>query len=140
MTVKEVVLDIENRSGELSRIIAHLYENDVNVSAFWVSTRKTEATLRLIAGNPELASSVLAGLNLKATTSDAIALQVPNHPGGLNSVLKILSSADIDIVHIYPCLNTPDTILILSVDKTEQAVKALTDNWIKLYDEKLYKL
>ncbi len=140
MTVKEIVLEIENRPGELSRIIAHLYENDVNVSAFWVSTRKTEATLRLIAGNPELAISVLAGLNLKATTSDAIALQVPNNPGGLNSALKILSSADIDIVHIYPCLNTPDTILILKVDKTEQAVQALTDNWIKLYDEKLYKL
>ena len=36
MTVKEVVLDIENRPGELARIFSHLYDNDVRVSAFWV--------------------------------------------------------------------------------------------------------
>ena len=101
MTIKQVVLKTENRPGELARIIGHLHENDVNVTAFWVATEKETAFMRLITNDPESALSVLTGLGLKVTTSDVIAAQVPHHPGGLNTILKILQSASINILYIY---------------------------------------
>lgn len=140
MTVKQIVLGLKNKPGELSRIVAQLYENDVNVIAFWVGSEEKTASLRFVASDPNAAISVLTGLGCKANTKDVIAVQVPNHPGGLNSVLKILHSEDIDIVHMYPSLHTPEPILILEVDKTKQAVKALHNNWMKLYDKKIYNL
>ena len=140
MTIKEIVLEIENRAGELSQIISHLYENDINVTAFSVKAGRTKASLRLVTSNPESALSVLTGLNVKTATAEAIAAQVPDHPGGLNSLLKVLSTAKVDIAHIYPCLKTDGTILILNVDEPEKAEKALKDSWIKVYDEQLYKL
>jgi len=138
MTVKEIVLGVKNRPGELSRIIGHLYENDVKVPAFWVGTENKKATLRFIASDPEAALSVLTGLGFKAKTMDVIAARVPDHPGGLNTILKLLHSANIDILHIYPCLETRDPILILEVDKTKEAVKVLKNNWINLCDERIY--
>lgn len=140
MTIKEVVSKVKNRPGELVRIVGHLYENDVNLSAFWVGTENKKATLRFITSDPESAVSVLTGLGLKTTTLDVIAAQVPDHPGGLNTILKILESADINILHIYPCLETKDSVLILEVDKTEDAVNVLKNNWINLYDERLYNM
>ena len=140
MTVKEIVLGVKNRPGELSRIIGHLYENDVMVPAFWVGTENRKATLRFIASDPEAALSVLTGLGFKAKTMDVIAARVPDHPGGLNTILKLLYSANIDILHIYPCLETRDPILILEVDKTKQAVKVLKNNWINLYGERIYNM
>ena len=140
MTVKEIVLGVKNRPGELCRIIGNLYENDVKVPAFWVGTENKKATLRFIASNPEAALSVLTGLGFKAKTMDVIAARVPDHPGGLNTILKLLHSANIDILHIYPCLETRDPILILEVDKTKQAVKVLKNNWINLYDERIYNM
>jgi len=140
MMIKEIVLEIEDRPGEFSRIISHLYENDINVSAFSVESKRTKAQLRLITSDPESTLSVLTGLNVQATPAEALAVQVPDHPGGLNSVLKILSSANLNIVHIYPCFNTAEAILILTVDDPERAIKALKDNWVKIYDERLYKL
>jgi hypothetical protein len=140
MTIKEVVSKVKNRPGELVRIVGHLYENDVNLSAFWVGTENKKATLRFIASDPESAVSVLTGLGLKTTTLDVIAAQVPDHPGGLNTILKILESADINILHIYPCLETKNSVLILEVDKTEDAVNVLKNNWINLYDERLYNM
>ncbi len=140
MTIKEVVSTVKNRPGELVRIVGHLYENDVNVSAFWVGTENKKAILRFITSDPESAVSVLVGLGLKTTTVDVIAVQVPDHPGGLNTILKILESADINILHIYPCLETKDAVLILEVDKTEDAVNVLKNNWINLYDERLYNM
>jgi hypothetical protein len=140
MTVKEIVLGVKNRPGELSRIIGHLYENDVMVPAFWVGTENRKATLRFIASDPEAALSVLTGLGFKAKTMDVIAARVPDHPGGLNTILKSLHSANIDILHVYPCLETRDPILILEVDKTNEAVKVLKNNWINLYDERIYNM
>lgn len=140
MTVKEIVLEVKNRKGELSRIISHLYENDVRVSAFWVGTENKKATLRFIASDPEASMSVLTGLGLKVKTIDVVAAQVPDHPGGLNTILKLLDSANINILHIYPCLETQDPALILEVDKTDETIKVLKDNWINLYDETIYSL
>jgi hypothetical protein len=105
-----------------------------------VGTEKKKATLRFITSDPKSAISVLTGLGLKVGTSEVIAAQIPDHPGGLNTILKILQSRDINILHIYPCLQTQDPVLILEVDKTGEAVTALENSWIRLYDEKLYSM
>jgi hypothetical protein len=140
MTIKELVLRIKDKPAELSRIIGHLYENDVKVSAFWVGVENKNGTLRFIASDPEAAVSVLTGLGFKVATVDVIAAQVPDHPGGLNSILRILASEKVNILHLYPCLQTKDPVLILETDKVEEAVRALTANWINLYDERVYNL
>jgi hypothetical protein len=140
MTVKQIIIGLKDKPGELSRIIAQLYENDVNVIAFWVGCENKTGTLRFVASDPKATMSVLTGLGCKATTKDVIAAQVPDHPGGLNSILKVLLSANINIAHIYPCFQTSEPILILEVDKTKAAVQVLQNNWIRLYDERVYKL
>ena len=140
MTVKELILGVKNRPDELSRIIGHLYENDVKVPAFWLGTENKKASLRFVASDPEAAASVLTGLGFKVKTMDVVAAQVPDHPGGLSTILTLLHAARIQILQIYPCLETRDPILILEVDKTEEAVQTLKNNWIHLYDERLYNL
>ena len=135
MTVKEVVLNIENKPGELARIVGHLYENDVNISAFWVGDGAKEVPLRFITHDAETALSILTGLALKATTSEAIAAQIPSHPGGVNSLLRVLQSEGINLLHMYPFVNAQDSIMLLHVDRTEAAINVLKDNWIKLYDQ-----
>jgi hypothetical protein len=132
MSVQEVVLPIVNRPGELSRIIAHLYENDVTVSAFQVCTENGETVLRFVANDPESAVSILTGLSLEARTSKVIVARIPSHPGGFNALLKILAADRIDIIHTYSGLDTQDPILVLKVDDPEKAAAALQENWIRL--------
>ena len=140
MTVKEIILGVKNKPGELSRIIGHLYENDIAVPAFWVGTEDKKTTLRFIASDPEGALLVLTGLGFKVKTMDVLAAKVPDHPGGLNTILKLLCASKINILHVYPCLESRDPVLILEVDNTEKAVKVLRNNWIGLYDEKVYNM
>ena len=135
MTVKEVVLDIENRPGELARIFSHLYNNDVRISAFWVGPEGKATVLRMVANDPESAVSVLTGLNLNASLSDVLAAKIPDHPGGVNAILKVLQFANIDIRHIYSSLHTQYAILILDVDKPQDAANILKNNWITLLND-----
>jgi hypothetical protein len=132
MTVQEVVLHIEDRPGELARIFSHLYDNDVRVLAFWVGPDSEKAALRFVANDPDSAVSVLTGLNLNASLSHVLAAKIPDHPGGLISLLKILQAASIDIRHTYYSLHAQDPVLVLDVDNPEEAARALQDNWITL--------
>ena len=134
MIIKEVVLTIKNSPGELARVFSHLYENDVSVAAFWVAPQGDMAHLRLVATDPESAISVLTGLNLDASFSDALGAEIPNHPGGVNAILKVLQSGNIDIRHMYSSLNTRDPVLVLDVDKLQEAMDTLKRNWITLKD------
>jgi hypothetical protein len=140
MTVKEIILGVKNRPGELSRIIGHLYENDVKVPAFWMGTENKKATLRFIASDPQRAILILTGLGFKVKTMDVVVAKIPDHPGGLNAILQSLHSANIDILHLYPCIETQDPALILEVNKTKEAIMVLKNNWINLYDEKIYNI
>ena len=139
MTIKELVMKVQNKTGELSAIVGHLHENDVKVHGFWVGDEK-KTTLHLITSDPEAAVSALTGLGIKAETVDVIAAQVPAHPGGLNTLLRILALEKINIHHIYPCIQMEDTVLILNVDKTVEATRVLKENWINLYDKRLYNM
>jgi hypothetical protein len=140
MTIKELVVSIENKAGGLSQIIGHLYENDVTVPAFWLGGEKKKGTFRFIASDPDTASSVLTGLGFKVTSGEVIAARVPDHPGGLNTLLRILASEKINVLHTYPCLQTVDPILIIGVKRPADAVRVLKENWIDLFDERLYHM
>ena len=132
MPVKEIVLPIENKPGELSRIIAHLYENDVEVFAFWVGEDNGSPVLRFISNDPESAISLLTGLSLEAETAEVIVAHIPTHPGGLNALFKVLAAAKIDISHVYPGLGPENTILVLHVNDQKKAVEALKEGWIHM--------
>jgi hypothetical protein len=138
MTTKEIVLKMQNKPGELSRIIGHLYENDVTVSAFWIGTENGQTVLRFMPNDPDSAVSVLTGLAIEASTADVIAVHLPDHPGGFNSLLQVLASAGIDILRLYSGLDTATPVLILAVDKTKEAVRALKDHWFRLQEGSLY--
>jgi hypothetical protein len=70
-----------------------------------------------------------------------LAVEAPNHPGGLNAVLKPLKEVSINVNYLYTCLGTGEkTVLIMGVDKMEEAIQVLKKNWVHMYDEELYKL
>lgn len=68
-------------------------------------------------------------------------MEAPNHPGGLNAVLKPLKEISINVNYLYTCLVRGEkTVLIVGVDKMEEAIQVLRKNWVHMYDEELYKL
>jgi hypothetical protein len=70
-----------------------------------------------------------------------LAVETPNHPGGLNAILKPLREVFINVNYLYTCLGTGEnTVLIVGVDKMGEAVQILKKNWVHMYDEELYRL
>lgn len=68
-------------------------------------------------------------------------METPNHPGGLNAILRPLKEMRINVNYLYTCLGRGEnTVVIMGVDKVEEAIQVLKRNWVHMYDEELYTL
>jgi hypothetical protein len=146
MPVKEINLVLKNEPGQLSMVSDILGSSGVNIIAFYVSAEGEKGSLRFVANDPDRAATVLKARGYQVRMEEVIACETPDHPGGLNSILKPLEKKGINVEYVYPCLSRLGTkataILILGVadQDRERTMAALRDNWIRLLEEDLYRL
>jgi hypothetical protein len=141
MPVKQISVSLENVPGKLSEVSDFLGENGINIIALSVADTADISAVRFVANDPQKAVNVLKSHGYVVRVTDVLAVGTPNHPGGLNAVLKPLKEQNINVLYLYTCLGTgKNTVLIIGVDKMEDAIEALGKNWVQMYDGELYTL
>lgn len=141
MPVKQISVSLENVPGKLSEVSDYLGENGINIIALSAADTSDISSIRFIASDPEKAANVLRSHGYSIKITDVLAVEAPNHPGGLNAVLKPLKEISVNVHYLYTCLGTGEkTVLIMGVDKMTEAIQVLSRNWVHLYDEELYTL
>jgi hypothetical protein len=143
MSVTQISISLENVPGKFLEISEILRKESINIRAISVADTADISTIRFVTDNIEKTTSVLRsnGYTVKETT--VIAVEVPDHPGGLQAVLKPLKTANINVTYFYPYLGRGESgqpIVILGVDKTEEAMQVLKHNWVYLFGEEIYSL
>jgi len=141
MSVRQISVSLENAPGRLSEVSEYLGENGINIIALSVADTADISAIRFVANDPEKAANVLKSHGYSIKLTDVLAVETPNHPGGLNAILKPLKEVSVNVNYLYPCLGTGEkTVLIVGVDKMAEAVEILKKNWVHMYDEELYRL
>ncbi|MGI6113436.1 MAG: ACT domain-containing protein [Mahellales bacterium] len=137
MFVKQISVFVENKVGRLARVTKVLGENDIDISALSIADTTNFGILRMIVNDPDKALRVIKDAGLTVNTTEVIAVEVPDRPGGLASVLDVLEKAQVSIEYLYSFVKrTADSALILfRVDDIERAVKVLQDENIKILTE-----
>jgi len=141
MPVKQISVSLENVPGKLSEVSDYLGANGINIIALSVVDTADISAVRFVANDPEKAANVLKSHGYAIKMSDVLAVETPNHPGGLNAVLRPLKEVSINVKYLYTCLGTGEkTVLIVGVDKMDEAVQVLKKNWVHMYDQELYTM
>jgi hypothetical protein len=141
MPVKQISVSLENVPGKLSEVSDYLGENGINIIALSVADTADISAVRFVANDPEKAINVLRSHGYSIKTTDVLAVEAPNHPGGLNAILKPLKEVSINVSYLYTCLGTGErTVLIVGVDKMDEAIQVLRKNWVHMFDDELYTL
>ena len=141
MPVKQIIVTLDNVPGKLSEVSDYLGENGINIIALSVVDTADVSAVRFVANNPDKAVNVLTSHGYVIRMNDVLAVETPNHPGGLNAVLKPLKEVSINVNYLYTCLGTGEkTVLIMGVDKMEEAIRVLKKNWVHMVDEELYRM
>jgi hypothetical protein len=143
MSVKQISISLDNIPGKLLAVSERLGIEGINIRAISVADTSDISAVRFVTDDPNKTVTVLKSHGYAVKETDVIAVEVPDHPGGLQSILKPLNTAKINVLYLYPFLGKSDkgqSIVILGVDKTEDSVKVLKDNWVRTFGPEIYTL
>jgi hypothetical protein len=127
MTVKQISVFLENKSGRLLELTRCLGEAGVNIRALCVADTSDFGVVRLIVNDPDRAQKVLHDSEFTVKEANVIAVEVADVPGGLSSVMEPLVQQDMNIEYLYCFLEkaAEKAIVIIRVEEAEQAIGAL---------------
>ncbi len=143
MAIKQISITLANLPGTLMDISEHLGAEGINIRAISVAEADNDADVRFVTDNPVKTINVLRSVGFEVVEKDVIAVEVPDHPGGLVAVLKPLKAAGINVRYLYPYLGRGESgqaIVIMAVDKTKEAVSVLNRNWVRTFGPEIYAL
>ncbi len=142
MVIKQISVSLENTPGALSNVSELLGREGVNIRAISVADTSDISTVRFVVDDPVKAKNILKANGYNPKETDVLAVETPDHPGGLTAVLKPLKAAGINVHYLYPHLGhvSKEAIVILGVDKTEKAQKVLKENWVKTLGKEVYSI
>jgi hypothetical protein len=142
MPVKQFRLQSANVSGKLSYLSEVLAKHGVNIRAISVGLESKEvSSICIVVDDPKKAKNALTSEAIEFAESEVMAVEMPDHPGGMNAVLKPLRDAKINAIAMYPYIGrASNPIMILEVDNIKVATEVLKRNWVKLWDKEVYRL
>lgn len=134
MSLKQLSIFLENRTGQLAEITSVLAQNNIDLRALHISETADYGVLRLIASEWERAQQILKDSQILVSTSDVISVSVPDRPGGLSSLLSVLADEDIDVSYMYSVFGKTNggANMVFKVADVEKVEKILTDKGFKI--------
>ncbi|MGD9577837.1 MAG: ACT domain-containing protein [Syntrophorhabdus sp.] len=142
MFIKQISIVLDNVPGAMSHVSEIMGREGVNIRAISVADTSDISTVRFVVDDPVKAVNILKANGFSTKETDVLAVETPDHPGGLNAVLKPLKAANINVHYLYPHLGRAggQAVVILGVDKLEEAQKVLQQNWVKTLGKEVYTI
>ncbi|MDR1789487.1 MAG: amino acid-binding protein [Opitutaceae bacterium] len=127
MLLKQVTVFLENKPGALSAPCRLLADAGVNIQTFALADSRQFGLLRLVVAEWEKAVALLAGAGFAVKTTDVLALEMPDRPGGLAGIFAALEKASLNVEYTYAFTVKWEGrgLVIFSVNNPAAAVPAL---------------
>ena len=125
MTIKQLSIFLENRTGRINEVARILADNGINMQAFSMAETADFGLLRLIVPDADKAVEVLRAADFAVMVTDVVCLNCPNVPGALSAVLEKLAANNVFIEYMYAFSDGETANVVIRPDNIEEAVKVL---------------
>ena len=139
MKIRQISVFIENKVGRIMEITEVLGQNGVNIRALSLADTSDFGILRMIVNDIGKATAVLKGRGFIVKESYVVAVEVPDRPGGLAGVLKLMSEKGINVEYMYAFFEQPQNkaLLIFRFENPDEAVRILQENGLNVAGEEI---
>ena len=114
MSITQLSVFVENKPGHLADTLATLADGRVNVLSFTIADTIDYGILRLVVDQVERAKDLLQAAGYAVVENPVVCALLPNEPGILATVIRMVSDSGLDIEYIY--LGAQDSLIL----RTEQ--------------------
>ncbi len=143
MKVEQISVFLENPPRGLEQVTRVLEEANINLRALSLANTSDSGILRLIVNDVDAAKNALKEKGFTIGTTAVVAVEIPDQVGGLNAILRLLSTRGITVEYMYAFVEKSGgrAVMIFRFDRTDEAIDNLLKNGITLLPaEKLYRL
>jgi hypothetical protein len=134
MYIKQISVFLENTKGSLSRLTRLLSKAGVDLVALTIADTEQYGIMRCIVSDTELGLKIMKEAGYVARLTDVVGVSVPDQPGGLAEVLKLLNAADVAVEYLYSFVRTHGShaMVIFRLSDNEKGIRVLQDGDIEL--------
>ena len=132
--IKQLSIFASNEPGQIVKVTDALSSEDIDIRAMSIADTQDFGILRLIVSDAEKGKEVLKSKNCVVSITEVAGIKIPDKPGALAKVLKLLADNDINIEYMYAFITISKEFayVVIRVSDTAGAEKILTDNGIEL--------
>ena len=134
MSIHQISVFLENRTGQLAEITDLLAQAHVDIRAISIAEVSDYGVARMIVDDAQKASTVLLQHGDILSMTPVWAVEVPDQPGGLAELLGVLAENHIDVEYMYSLFAHKDgyAYMVLRISDEATFAKALSDRGIKI--------
>jgi hypothetical protein len=136
MMIRQLSLFLENRSGQLRVPCKVLGDAGIDILTMSLADTQQFGILRLVVKDWEKAKRALEAAGVVVNVTDVLAIDVPDRPGGLASVLESFEKAGLGIEYMYALAAARErgnyATLVFRLGDPERAARLLRDAGVKL--------
>ena len=134
MYVKQISVFLENKAGRLWELTEVLRDNGLNIRALSLADTTDFGILRMIVNDPEQAFQTLKETGLSSAETDVLVVEIPDRPGGLAEVLKIMTRDGINVEYMYAFVEKKkgNAAVVMRVEDLERTISVLTEGGVTI--------
>ena len=134
MTIHQITVFLENRSGQLAEITQLLAKENVDIRAISIAETADYGLARMIVDDAHKASSILLAHGDILSMTPVWAVEVPDRPAGLAELLSILAEVHVDVEYMYSLFTHKNdyAYMVMRVSDDPEFLNALGTHQIKI--------
>ena len=134
MKVEQISVFLENKPGSLEHATGALKDANINIRTLSLAETVDFGILRLIVNDVEKANKVLKDNGFRVSKTPVVAVEVPDKPGGLHSIMEVVSKEGINVEYIYAFVEKSgqNAVIIFRFDNPEKAIEVLLKHNFKV--------
>ncbi len=136
MTVHQLSIFIENKSGTLQKVLQILKEANIQLVATTIADTVEYGIYRVICSEPLRAYDCLKEGGISVALSDVFAISLDDRPGSAADAINAFSQAGISLTYLYSFLLGGKGILIFRTDDYDRAREVIILNNLKFVADK----
>ncbi|MCX7635323.1 MAG: ACT domain-containing protein [Syntrophales bacterium] len=143
MKVEQISVFLENKPGGIAEVTRIIKDANINIRTLSLADTTDFGILRLIVNDVDKTSRVLRDNGFRVSRTTVVAVEVPDRPGGLHSILEVLTRENINVEYLYAFVEKSgeNAVIIFRFDDSDAAIEVLKkNNFTVLSGDKLYSL
>ena len=130
MTIDQISVFLENKSGRLADVTKALADGGINLRAMTIADTADFGILRLIVSEPVKAGEILEKNGFTVRITKVLGIEIDDKPGGLHKVMEIFKNNGVNIEYLYASLENKNNkaVVIFKVEDVELGLKIVERN------------